>query len=59
MELGLVTAPGGMDGHGAAELDGFAGLLLQVHRVVDDGGRWGHLWLAGVPVRFRLVQLGG
>jgi hypothetical protein len=34
-------------------------LLLQVHRMVDDGGRWGHLWLAGVPVRFRLVQLGG
>jgi hypothetical protein len=47
-----------MDGHGAAELDGWAGLLLWIYRVVDDGGRWGHRRLAGVPVSFGFVQLG-
>jgi hypothetical protein len=47
-----------MDGHGAAEIDGFAGLLLWIYRVVDDGGWWGHFRLACMPVGFGLIQLG-
>jgi len=57
MELGLVTAPGGMDGHWAAELLGFSGLQLGIYGFFTDDGRCSIWRLADVPFADLIVDL--
>lgn len=49
MEVGLVTAPRGMDGHRAAELLGFSGLQLGIYRFLTEDRWCGVCGLSSVP----------
>jgi hypothetical protein len=58
MELELVTAPRGMDGHGSAELGCFSRLQLGIYGVFNDDRRRDVGRLCGVPVGYRPIYLG-